>query len=314
MSFAAGPARFPALALCWRRSAGTAGPAAAAGACAPDRVDLRWDGGRQSFAVEVADDPAERARGLMGRESLPVDQGMLFVYESPRRAQFWMKDTLIPLDMIFADARGVVTRIHPMAQPLDLTPVDGGEGVKYVLEINGGLAGRIGLSPAPNCATPPSRSPPGPAADLRPPPPPPAPPERSSGLTAFLAAAPARVPIRHPSVPPLPLILPQGGPAAAAPSGPPFRRCPPPPQPASHPVPALRASSSPNIPGVWGAGPPIRRHQPSRDPVKGKAKGLRRQPRNPVAARSCCGRAAAAAFTPARTALSPSGAGRSAVW
>ncbi len=83
----------------------------------------------------------------MGRESLPVDQGMLFVYESPRRAQFWMKDTLIPLDMIFADARGVVTRIHPMAQPLDLTPVDGGEGVKYVLEINGGLAGRIGLVP-----------------------------------------------------------------------------------------------------------------------------------------------------------------------
>jgi hypothetical protein len=126
---------------------GTAAPAAAAGLCTPDRVDLRWDGGRQSFAVEVADDAAERARGLMGRDSLAPDQGMLFVYESPRRARFWMKDTLIPLDMIFADARGVVTRVHASAQPLDLTPVDGGDGVQYVLEINGGLAERLGLAP-----------------------------------------------------------------------------------------------------------------------------------------------------------------------
>lgn len=124
-----------------------AGAAQAAGPCAADRVDLRWQDGRQSFAVEVADDAAERARGLMGRESLAPDQGMLFVYESPRRASFWMKDTLIPLDMIFADASGVVTRVHAMAQPLDLTPVDGGEGVQYVLEINGGLAARLGLGP-----------------------------------------------------------------------------------------------------------------------------------------------------------------------
>jgi hypothetical protein len=72
---------------------------------------------------------------------------MLFVYESPRRAQFWMKNTLIPLDMIFADATGTVTRIHSGAIPGDLTPIDGGEGVAFVLEINGGLAERLGLGP-----------------------------------------------------------------------------------------------------------------------------------------------------------------------
>lgn len=124
-----------------------AAPALAQAACAPDRVDLRWSGGGESFAVEVADDDAERARGLMFRETLDPAAGMLFVYESPRRAMFWMKNTLIPLDMIFADATGTVTRVHSNAVPGDLTPIDGGEGVAFVLEINGGLAQRLGIAP-----------------------------------------------------------------------------------------------------------------------------------------------------------------------
>jgi uncharacterized membrane protein (UPF0127 family) len=124
-----------------------AAPALAQATCAPDRVDLRWSGGGESFAVEVADDDAERARGLMFRESLPPEAGMLFVYQSPRRAMFWMKNTLIPLDMIFADATGTVTRVHSDAVPQDLTPIDGGEGVAFVLEINGGLAQRLGIAP-----------------------------------------------------------------------------------------------------------------------------------------------------------------------
>lgn len=123
------------------------GPALAEAACATDRVDLRWAGGSESFTVELADDPAERARGLMFRESLDPAAGMLFVYETPLRAQFWMKNTLIPLDMIFADAAGRVTRVHANAIPGDLTPIDGGEGVVYVLEINGGLAARLGIAP-----------------------------------------------------------------------------------------------------------------------------------------------------------------------
>lgn len=114
--------------------------------CAAGRVDLRWDGGRESFAVEVADDGAERSLGLMNRESMDLSAGMLFVYEQPRRAQFWMKNTLIPLDMIFADATGRVTRVHSNAIPGDLTPIDGGQGVKFILEINGGLAARLGIA------------------------------------------------------------------------------------------------------------------------------------------------------------------------
>ena len=122
-------------------------PVVAEAACAIGRIDLRWPGGAESFAVEVADDGAERAQGLMFRESLDPAAGMLFVYESPRRASFWMKNTLIPLDMIFADATGTVTRVHSNAIPGDQTPIDGGEGVSLVLEINGGLAERLGIVP-----------------------------------------------------------------------------------------------------------------------------------------------------------------------
>mgnify|MGYP002654590906 CR=1 FL=1 len=122
-------------------------PVLAEAACAIGRVDLRWSGGGESFAVEVADDGAERAQGLMFRESLDPAAGMLFVYETPRRAQFWMKNTLIPLDMIFADATGRVTRVHSRAIPGDLTPIDGGDGVAFVLEINGGLAEKLGITP-----------------------------------------------------------------------------------------------------------------------------------------------------------------------
>jgi uncharacterized membrane protein (UPF0127 family) len=122
-------------------------PVLAEAACATGRVDLRWPDGRESFAVEVADDGAERAQGLMFRESLDPAAGMLFVYETPRRAQFWMKNTLIPLDMIFADATGRVTRVHSRAIPGDLTPIDGGDGVAFVLEINGGLAEKLGITP-----------------------------------------------------------------------------------------------------------------------------------------------------------------------
>jgi hypothetical protein len=123
------------------------GLARAEAACATDRVDLRWSAGGESFAVEVADDVAERSQGLMFRESLDPAAGMLFVYESPRSAQFWMKNTLIPLDMIFADATGTVTRVHSNAIPGDLTPIDGGDGVAFVLEINGGLAEKLGIAP-----------------------------------------------------------------------------------------------------------------------------------------------------------------------
>lgn len=114
-------------------------------ACDPARVDLRGIHGQARFSVEVVDTPQERSVGLMHRESLPTSAGMLFVYDKPQRVAFWMRNTLIPLDMIFLDASGVVQHIHENAVPLDETSIPGGDNIQFVLEINGGLAGRLGI-------------------------------------------------------------------------------------------------------------------------------------------------------------------------
>lgn len=120
--------------------------AALAAACAPDRVQLRGGWGQAAFRVEIADTEATRTRGLMFRETLPKGAGMLFVYERPQTAAFWMKNTLIPLDIIFLDQQGRVTRVHERAVPGDLTPIPGGDEVFAVLEINAGLARRYGIA------------------------------------------------------------------------------------------------------------------------------------------------------------------------
>ena len=78
-------------------------------------------------------------------EQMGQFEGMLFVYETPQRASFWMRNTLIPLDMLFAGADGTITRIHENAIPLDETPIPGGTEVQFVLEINGGLSARLGI-------------------------------------------------------------------------------------------------------------------------------------------------------------------------
>ena len=120
-------------------------PSLAAAACRPDRVNIEGDFGSAWFRVAVADDPQERAQGLMFVEAMPLMEGMLFVYERPQAASFWMRNTLIPLDMLFAEADGTITRIHENAEPLNETPIPGGDAVQYVLEINGGLARQIGI-------------------------------------------------------------------------------------------------------------------------------------------------------------------------
>ena len=113
--------------------------------CREDSVHLRGAWGQARFSVEIADTHETRARGLMHRESLPRSAGMLFIADRPERAIFWMENTLIPLDMLFIDAAGVVQHIHHEAQPLDRTPIDGGDNVLMVLEINGGLSRRMGI-------------------------------------------------------------------------------------------------------------------------------------------------------------------------
>ena len=115
-------------------------------ACAPESLELRGPGGVARFHVEIADTSAERNRGLMFRESLPSSGGMLFVYDQPQEVAFWMKNTLIPLDMIFVDATGRVQRVHEKAVPGDLTAIPGGAEIQFVLEINGGMAKRLGIT------------------------------------------------------------------------------------------------------------------------------------------------------------------------
>lgn len=114
--------------------------------CASDSVAVRGDWGQAAFTVELADTPEMRARGLMFRETLARGAGMLFVYEAPQQASFWMKNTLIELDMLFADPTGRITYIHHRAIPGDLSPIDGGDGILAVLEINGGLARSYGIT------------------------------------------------------------------------------------------------------------------------------------------------------------------------
>ena len=114
--------------------------------CREDTVQIRGDWGQARFSIEIADDNEERAQGLMFRESMPTSAGMLFIYERPQALSFWMRNTLIPLDLLFFDASGTLQRIHAEAKPLDETPIDGGPNLTHVLEINGGLAARLGIT------------------------------------------------------------------------------------------------------------------------------------------------------------------------
>ena len=113
--------------------------------CDENRLTISGQWGRAHFTVALADDPSERARGLMYVESLPMLAGMLFVYPEPQALTFWMKNTLIPLDMLFVGPDGTILSIHENAIPHDETTISGGEGVLAVLEINGGMANRLGI-------------------------------------------------------------------------------------------------------------------------------------------------------------------------
>lgn len=118
---------------------------AASAACSADRVTVAGDFGQARFTVDVADDNAERARGLMEVDAMPTMKGMLFVYDTPQRATFWMRNTLIGLDMLFAAPDGTILNIHENAVPMDETVIDGGTGVMFVLEINAGLVKRLNI-------------------------------------------------------------------------------------------------------------------------------------------------------------------------
>ncbi|ATE63557.1 DUF192 domain-containing protein [Rhizorhabdus dicambivorans] len=136
--------------------------ALAAGGCAPTQANsANGETGREAatvpltirtargpivYKVEVARTPQEQAKGLMYRTSLPGRGGMIFPMTPPRFASFWMKNTYIPLDMIFIRADGTIARIAANTVPENLTPVDSGEPVAAVLEIVGGGAAANGIA------------------------------------------------------------------------------------------------------------------------------------------------------------------------
>lgn len=108
-------------------------------------LTIRGPQSAHRFRVELAVTPAEQARGLMYRTELPADGGMLFPFDPPRIVAFWMKNTYIPLDMIFIGADRRIARIAARTTPHSLEPVESGLPVIAVLELAGGTAEARGI-------------------------------------------------------------------------------------------------------------------------------------------------------------------------
>ncbi len=104
-------------------------------------------GEQHTLNVELAITPESREQGLMFREQLPEDSGMLFFFPHEQRTGFWMKNTFIPLDMIFIKSDGTISSIHRGAVPHDMTSIYSIEPVRAVLEVNAGVADRLGINP-----------------------------------------------------------------------------------------------------------------------------------------------------------------------
>ena len=117
-------------------------PAIAAGL---DTLEIATSSGQHAFQIEIAANDASRERGLMDRRYMARDHGMLFEFDRDEPVSFWMKDTYIPLDMIFIAPSGVVTRIVANAEPLSERIIPSGGPCVAVLELNGGTAAAIGL-------------------------------------------------------------------------------------------------------------------------------------------------------------------------
>jgi len=107
---------------------------------------IRGPGAAVEVSLEVAATPAERERGLMYRRSLAEGRGMLFVFDADGNQSFWMKNTLIPLDLLFIARDGTVVGIHANATPLSTANIAVGKPSRYVLEVPGGWAARHGVA------------------------------------------------------------------------------------------------------------------------------------------------------------------------
>jgi len=98
-----------------------------------------------AFKVEVRDTPEGREVGLMHRRSMPEDHGMLFDFEREAPVAMWMKNTLIPLDMVFIRADGSIARVARQTEPMSTRIIASDEPVRYVLELNAGVTDNLGI-------------------------------------------------------------------------------------------------------------------------------------------------------------------------
>ena len=115
-------------------------------AFAEDRLTVETATVSYDFAVELATTPEQHRQGLMYRAELAPDAGMLFVFTDEHEVSFWMKNTLIPLDLLFVDRKGRIVAIAADAVPLSTTPIPSGAPVLGVLEVPGGTAARLGIA------------------------------------------------------------------------------------------------------------------------------------------------------------------------
>lgn len=115
--------------------------------CRADRIEIRGDGGAGDvvFDIEIADTAAARARGLMYREEMARDAGMLFVYPAAAQIAFWMKNTPLSLDIIFFNRRGQICNIAEATTPFSTDTIPSGCAAQTVLEVNAGEAAARGL-------------------------------------------------------------------------------------------------------------------------------------------------------------------------
>jgi hypothetical protein len=112
----------------------------------PDIVSISAASGEEArFVVEIARTPAERSQGLMHRDRLDAEEGMLFVYEGEQPVTMWMRDTRIPLDMLFIGAEGTIVKIRERAVPYSEEVINSEKPVIAVLEVNGGTVSRYGI-------------------------------------------------------------------------------------------------------------------------------------------------------------------------
>lgn len=110
--------------------------------------------GRETFHLEIADSTEEHRRGLMFRESMPDDHGMIFVFDEEKQLAFWMEATLIPLDILYVDATGRIVSIKSM-EPRDRTPVPSDGLARFAIELNQGAAARAAVNPGDVLTIPP---------------------------------------------------------------------------------------------------------------------------------------------------------------